>query len=88
MKKTLLNLDLIVPESLRILITTIASQKWSLKSIDIKGAYLQRLPISRELSIQPPSGFSEISYGDWKTPYDLIDAGRKWYIKVKTEFLK
>ena len=70
-------------EALRLLLATVASKKWELKSMDIKGAYLQGLPISRELYLQPPAGFSVGKV--WKlkkTPYGLVDAGRKWYIKV------
>ncbi len=72
--------------SLRVLLATIASKQWTLKSMDIKGAYLQGLPISRELFLQPPKGFGDGKI--WKlkkTPYGLVDAGRKWYIKVLKE---
>ena len=76
-------------ESLRLLISIVSSKRWELKSMDIKGAYLQGLPISRELYLQPPTGFSEGKV--WKlkkTPYGLVDAGRKWYIKVLKELGK
>lgn len=74
-------------ESLRLLLATVASNDWSLGSMDVKGAYLQGLPITRELYLQPPTGFSEGKV--WKlkkTPYGLVDAGRKWYVKVLNVF--
>lgn len=74
-------------ESLRLLLVMIAGKDWTLNSMDVKGAYLQGLPITRELYLQPPTGYSDGKI--WKlkkTPYGLVDAGRKWYMKILTEF--
>ena len=76
-------------ESLRLLLAILASNHWRLNSMDIKGAYLQGLPISRELYLQPPRGFGNGKL--WKlekTPYGLVDAGRKWYVRLVEEFSK
>ena len=74
-------------ESLRMLLCILAANNWQLRTIDIKSAYLQGCPISRDLYILPP----ECAKTDklWKlikTPYGLVDAGRKWYIRVMKEF--
>ena len=74
-------------ESLRMLLCILAANNWELRSIDIKSAYLQGCPISRELYIFPPDGTHTGKL--WKlnkTPYGLVDAGRKWYIRVMKEF--
>ena len=76
-------------ESLRILLSILAGNHWDLRSMDIKGAFLQGLPISRELYLQPPHGFGQNKL--WKlekTPYGLVDAGRKWYIRLVDVFSK
>ena len=69
------------------LLCILAANNWQLRTIDIKSAYLQGCPISRDLYILPP----ECAKTDklWKlikTPYGLVDAGRKWYIRVMKEF--
>ena len=74
-------------ESLRMLLCILAAKKWKLQSIDIKSAYLQGCPISRDLYLQPPDCANTSKL--WKlikTPYGLVDAGRKWYIRVMKEF--
>ena len=73
-------------ESLRLLLTISASNKWGLHSIDVKSAFLQGNEISRELYLQPPKEATTNKL--WKlqrTPYGLVDAGRKWYLRVQTE---
>ena len=76
-------------ESLRLLLMILASNKWNLNSMDVKGAFLQGPPISREIYLTPPTGLQNGKL--WKlnkTPYGLVDAGRKWYIKIVEEFTK
>lgn len=76
-------------ESLRILLTVLASHNWTLKSLDIKSAYLQGTPINRELYIQPPKEAQTNKL--WKLlkcPYGISDAGRHWYNRIVTELKK
>ena len=52
--------------------------------MDIKSAFLQGRPITRELYVKPPK---EVAAGKlWKLKkclYGLNDAAREWYMKVK-----
>ena len=41
-------------ESVRLSLATIASNKWDLKSIDIKRAFLQGHQLTREVYLRPP----------------------------------
>ena len=71
-------------ETLRVVLFVGAQKKWHLNSIDVKTAFLQGENIDRELYILPPK---EANTGKiWrlnKCPYGLVDASRKWYVKVK-----
>ena len=67
-------------QTLQVVLFIGAQKKWHLNSIDITTAFLQGENIDRE----------NIEYIDtdkiWrlnKCPYGLVDASRKWYIKVK-----
>ena len=76
-------------EGLRIALTVIASNGWSLHSLDVKTAFLQGKEIDRELYVKPPKE-AETNY-IWKlhkTVYGLADASRSWYLKLKDELLK
>ena len=51
--------------------------------MDIKCAYLQGLPLERELFMVPPRDVStNVIWKLLKCPYGLADAGRKWYLKL------
>lgn len=70
-------------ESFKLLLTIIASNSWKLHSLDVKSAFLQGIPINREVFIKPPKE-AETSLL-WKLlicVYGLADAGRHWYLKV------
>jgi len=74
-------------ESLRILLAILASNHWKLNAMDIKSAFLQGFPVSRDLYLQPPKEFDKGKL--WKlkkTPYGLVDAGRQWFIRIQKEF--
>ena len=74
-------------ESIRILLLILASNNWTLHSLDVKSAYLQGIPISRELYLEPPQEANcpgEI----WllkRCIYGLSDGGRLWYKRVVQE---
>ena len=75
-------------DSLRIILCVLASRGWTLKTIDIKCAFLQGFPLERNLYMVPPR---DIVKGKvWllkKCPYGLADAGRKWYLKLQSVLL-
>lgn len=63
---------------------------FSIKTVDIKGAYLQSGPIKRDTYMRPSSGWSsktEYRKGTlWKLtklPYGIVDAGRQWMLTVE-----
>ncbi|GAB1599883.1 hypothetical protein Ahia01_000265800 [Argonauta hians] len=72
-------------ENLRLVVAIAASEKWKMKSLDIKSAFLQGKNIERDVYLIPPA---EVSNGKvlWKLNkviYGLSDASRMWYLKVK-----
>ena len=77
-------------ESVRIVLSAIASKQWNLKSIDIKRAFLQGNAIDRDVLIRPPDeAETDKLWHLKKCVYGLADAPRKWYLTLKeklTEF--
>ena len=70
--------------SLRLIFCIAATEKWSVKILDIKSAFLQGQPIQRDVFLKPPKEAGET--GIWKlkkTIYGLSDASRQWYLTVK-----
>ena len=77
-------------ESLRLAYMIIAGKEWEIQSLDIKAAFLQGKPISREVYLKPPRE-AKMKGKLWKLKqcvYGLDDASRKFYLKVKEELLK
>ena len=60
------------------------SFSWPLHTLDIKSAFLQGMPIEREIYLIPPklAHFKGILWKLKKCAYGLVDAGRQWYVKV------
>lgn len=76
-------------DGIRIALFIIATQKWKLKSFDVKGAFLQGAAIEREVYVRPPKEANTNNV--WrlkKTIYGLRDASRQWYLKVQEEIIK
>ena len=76
-------------EALRLALTIMLMEKWTPHTIDIKAAYLQGQPISRDVYLQPPPEF--FCGKVWKlkkTVYGLNDAARAWYEAVKKELVR
>ena len=73
-------------ENLRLVATIAASEKWKIKSLDIKSAFLQGKIIEREAYLTPPPEATNEGNILWrlnKVIYGLSDASRMWYLKVK-----
>ena len=72
-------------DSLRIIMSVVASYNWECNAIDIKSAFLQGDPIEREVFVRPPKEF--LQRGTiWKLRkniYGLNDASRAWYFTMK-----
>ena len=61
-----------------------------MNSVDIKSAFLQGKEINRQVSLKPPKDFAREGKV-WllkKTVYELSDASKFWYIRVKKDLLK
>ena len=71
--------------SLRVILMIAAMKKWSIKTTDVKSAFLQGSDLTREVLIKPPKEAN--SKGKlWKLKkclYGLQDASRMWYLKVE-----
>ena len=77
-------------DTLRVMISTVASMKWDLKSIDIKTAFLQGENINRDVYLQPPLEANCKKGYIWKLKkcvYGLSDASMKWYERVKSTMI-
>ena len=71
-------------ESARLILTLLASDKWSCNAVVIKSAFLQGKQIERALFLIPLSEFQKENEV-WKLKtciYGLSDASRKWYLQV------
>ena len=73
-------------DTIRVFLSVCASIGWSVKSIDIKSAFLQGENITRDIFIYPPSE-AKVTLGHiWKlhkVVYGLNDASRNWYFSVR-----
>ena len=77
-------------ESLRIFLSITANEKFDLKTIDVRSAFLQSNPIDRTIIIKPPKDLQKEGKV-WrlkKACYGLVDASRQFYMSVKDELNK
>ena len=76
-------------DALRIFLAVIASKNWTVKSTDIKSAFLQGKPIDRDIYLIPPKEADTQAGNTWKLKrclYGLNDAARQFY-HIVTECL-
>ena len=76
-------------ESLRLTLAIISSFRWKLQSLDVKSAFLQGNQMDRDVYIKPPKEANTRSI--WKMlkcPYGLVDAGRLWYLRLKSVLIQ
>ena len=72
------------------MIVTAISKSWTLKSSDIKFAFLQGKGIQRAVFIKPPVEAKRETGKVWrlkKTLYGLVDAAKQFYNSVREELL-
>lgn len=71
-------------ELLRLLFAISAQNKWEIKSMDIKTAFLQSSQFEREVFIRPPkeAGQKNVLWLLRKCVYGLSDASLCWYKRV------
>lgn len=77
-------------ESLRLLFSFSATNKWTVQSLDIASAFLQGKEIQRKVFIIPPKEFHKdnVVWKLNKCVYGLSDAARMWYMNVKEQVQK
>ncbi|TFY73927.1 hypothetical protein EWM64_g10084 [Hericium alpestre] len=76
--------------SLCTLLTLAAKEDLEVHQMDVKTAYLHG-ELKEEIYLQPPAGFSMPKGKVWKlikSVYGLKQAGRVWYLHIKSEFEK
>ena len=77
-------------ETVKVVLTMAVSNQWNINSIDIKAAFLQGKPISRDVFLKPPKEAHCVGKL-WllnKVVYGLSDASRVWYMRVVDELTK
>ena len=77
--------------SFRTFLTIASSKQWTIKTTDIKSAFLQSAPISHDTFIKPPAKSTTPPGMIWKLRcclYGLNDAARQFYESVHTTLLK
>ena len=69
----------------RVFLVVEASENWKVESTDIKSAFLHRVPLEREIFINPSKDVMTEG-GIWqlkKCIYGLNDTPRKWFLNVE-----
>lgn len=75
----------------RILLAIAASKHWTIKSTDVKSAFLQGQELQRDVYLQPPKEASTSKDQIWKLRrclYGLNDAARQFYMSLSEELIK
>ena len=77
-------------ETLHMLLALAASNDWTVKSGDVKNAYLQGAQLDREVYMEaPPEERKEgVVWKLNKAVYGMNDAGRKWFFKVEETLVR
>ena len=77
--------------AMRLLVSIAVLKNWSLKTTDIKSAFLQGKELEREIYIKPPKESKTPEHLIWKLKhglYGLKDGARQFYESVKEELMK
>ena len=75
-------------EAFRILLSIGVQMSWRSHSMDIRTAFLQGMPLKRDVYVKPPAEANEALNVAWKLEkcvYGLTDAARHWYERVNSE---
>ena len=77
-------------ETLHMLLALAATNDWTVKSGDVKNAYLQGAKLDREVYMEAPAEAQKEGMV-WKlnkAVYGMYDAGRRWFFKVEETLVK
>jgi hypothetical protein len=75
-------------EGIRLFLSTAATRKWKIRSMDVKGAFLQGKELDRHVLLRPPREAASSKL--WllrKCAYGLADAPRRWYLRIREELI-
>ena len=78
-------------ESLKLALIIAANEGFSVKSADVKSAYLQGLDMNRSVYVQPPDEAGVKQGFIWrlkKASYGILDGGRRFYLRLVDELEK
>ena len=76
--------------AVRSVLAVAASQNWTIKTTDIKSAFLQGRDIDRDIFLKPPKESGEAPGTLWrlkKSLYGLNDGARQFYLSLRHELL-
>ena len=76
-------------ETIRIALSIAASEKWKCNSLDVKAAFLQGNPLTRDIYVKPPKEAK--TQNIWKLQkavYGLNEASRHWYDRVQDTLIE
>ena len=74
-------------DSFKTFLALAANEKFEIKNMDVKSAFLQGTPLKQDVFMEPPVEYKKPGIV-WKlktTVYGLYDASRSWYFAVKNE---
>ena len=77
-------------DAFRIFLAIASSNHWIIESTDIKSAFLQGQPLTREVYVEPPVEAEQtgVLWRLKKCMYGLNDAPRRWFLNVTDELKK
>ena len=73
-------------ETLHLTLAISSSKSWDICSLDVKNTYLQGEELQRTVFMEPPKEMKKLGiiWQIFKSVYGMNDAGRRWFLKVKT----
>ena len=76
-------------DSIRLLLTIVATESWKLQHIDVQAAFLQGKKISRDVFIIPLKEAETRKIWELnKCIYGLVDGPRMWYVELRDTLVK
>jgi hypothetical protein len=71
--------------AIRLLLSLAVLLNFRLSSIDISGAYLQADPITRDIFVRPPTGWTSpnVVWKILRPAYGLVESGRLWQLAIE-----
>lgn len=78
--------------SMHVLLSVAATFKWKLSAFDVEAAFLNGVPLERELYVRPPPDMVGVNLGDlWKLEkavFGLTEAPRYWWLRIRKDLIE